>query len=88
MDSHKVEEQRSALAWMQAQARAIRPDLSEDTTVFWLARIISSRIVLKKKRAVRRKKCTCQVSDIGYTRVVQLTLDKDCPFHKQYITKD
>lgn len=88
MANRKVDEQRSALAWMQAQARAIRPDLSEDTTVFWMARIISSRIVMKKRRVIHRKRCTCQVADIGYTRVVQLTLDKDCPFHKQYITKD
>lgn len=83
-----VDEQRAALAWMKAQAKAIQPDLSEDTSVFWLARVISSHIVVKKRRVRHRKQCTCQVSPMGYTRVVQLTLDKKCPFHKQYITKE
>ena len=43
-------EGQSALAWMRAQAKAIQPDLSENAPVSQLARIISSRIVLKKRR--------------------------------------
>lgn len=86
--NRKEDEQRAALAWMKAQAKAIQPDILDDTAVFWLARIISSRIVVKKRRVRHRKQCTCQVSPIGYTKIVQLTLDKDCPFHKHYITKE
>lgn len=44
---------------------------------------------LKKRKYVHhRKACTCTVTPIGYTRVVQLTLSEDCPFHKKYIAEE
>ena len=79
------ERKTDALAWMMAQAKAIKPTLPEDASVYQMASIISSKIVLKKRRVMRRKSCTCSVSDMGYTTVVQMTLDKDCPFHRSYI---
>jgi hypothetical protein len=41
-----------------------------------------------KKQVLHRKSCTCMVNPIGYTKIVQLTIDKGCPYHKQYITKE
>lgn len=41
-----------------------------------------------KELVHHRKPCTCMVSPIGYTKIVQLTIDKDCPYHKQYIMKE
>lgn len=43
---------------------------------------------LKRKYVHHRKTCPCMVSPMGYTRVIQLTIDSRCPFHKQYITKE
>jgi hypothetical protein len=79
--------QKDALAWMRAQARIIKPSVPEDASVYQLAGIISSKISLKKRRVQHRKICTCSVVDMGYTTVVQMTLAKDCPFHKHYIRK-
>ena len=83
----EMERQNDALAWMRAQAIAIQPSVPEDASVYQLAGIISSKISLKKRRVHHRKTCTCSVVDMGYTTVVQMTLDKHCPFHKQYIQK-
>ena len=74
-----------ALAWMKAQAKTIKPNLPDDASVYQMAGVISSKISLKKRRVTHRKICTCSVVDMGYTSVVQMTLDKDCPFHKHYI---
>lgn len=48
----------------------------------------SKKKKLKRKYVHHRKTCSCMVSPMGYTTVVQLTLSKDCPFHKHYITKE
>lgn len=76
---------KDALAWIKAQALVIKPNLPDDASLYQMTGIISSKISLKKRRKVHRKTCTCSVTDMGYTGVVQLTLDKDCPFHRGYI---
>ncbi len=83
-----IEEQKSALAWMKAQALAIDPNLKEeDQTVSYMARIISRRIILKKRRISINRKCLCEVIDVGLANNVQLHINSHCPFHKQYIKK-
>ena len=46
----EIQDARSALAWMRAQAKAIQPDIADNIGVFYLARIIAPHIVLKKRK--------------------------------------
>jgi hypothetical protein len=82
------EQGKSALAWMKAQAKALDSRISEDSGPLILSRVISSHIVVAKRKVRHRKVCTCKITEIEDSQSFtwgRIEINPKCPFHKKLI---
>jgi len=84
LQCEQSEHGKAALAWMRAQAKALDPRIPDDSGPLTFSRVISSHIVVAKRKVRHRKICTCYIGRINQGEG-KIIIYKDCPFHRKLI---